>query len=152
MGINVDLWRARIGTFCQSYRLTKTIKSAQTQKVVRTIYLHPAQCVEVNPGPTKGRGSRAHKNTSSAIRGAPGVISSSQPLQDHSSVRCTERASSQASIRSWVNKCDISYHSDSETEAENLATASLLLEIRSDVKSLTKNMKSLNSKFDNLST
>ena len=110
------------------------------------------QCVETNPGPSKGRGARTSLAGTSSVTDSLPLI---QPLPDTRSNRRTEHPASQSSLMSWMHSqhdindevtagMDYDYNSETGSEPGVNNPAFILLEIRKDV-------KSLNSKFDSLS-
>lgn len=157
MGINIELWRVRIGSFSQpgNHKLPKlqTLKSKHAGLYIRLVLflLLAAQCIETIPGPLKsGRGGRSRASTSHA----PEPITSSQSMPDPEMTPRPDRGvshSSQASMQSWLNS---GYNNGNDTnlvdfdsnlqQLSGTGVSDILLEIRNDV-------KSLNRKFDSLS-
>ena len=121
MGISIQVWRARIGTYSQPNKIkasTETLQIGNLSLCIRIclFFLLIAQCVEPNPGPgPKERGSTSRAGSTSKSRGGNSTtsrasqasnehhINSSQPITyDLRSNALPKTVDSQQSLNSWL--------------------------------------------------
>lgn len=122
MGKSLEIWRARIGTYCQTkkpYRL-ELLKNNNLSLCIRLCLFFPlvAQCVETNLGSSsEDQGSRSRTGSLSRGRGHTSVASRettehqiiiSQPIayQLRSGTH-TKQVKSQPSLSSWLQPLEI---------------------------------------------
>ncbi|KAH3727943.1 hypothetical protein DPMN_053889 [Dreissena polymorpha] len=155
MGISVQQWRAKIGTFSQPVKCKQTLQTLKPMGLSLAIkavlfYLLLAQCVESNPGPPKaGRNSGTIRGRSDA----PASSSSGQEADVAASLTrppraCSSwRSTSQISITDMLHSRDPRAISETDTgdtvtdgvdqlDCQNLDFGLILLEIRKDVKGI----------------
>ena len=173
MGVSIEVWGAKVGTFTQlnKAKMTmRTLKTKHTLLLIRMVlfFLLVANGVESNPGPTVGKGkgqsSRVGRRTQVEV-----VQHVETDIQQHSQQRSTRGRTSalevnQGSLNTWLNATGTSQETEQDligdtnsetqydsdiTELENngntgtMNTQSLLLEIHRDV-------KKMNNKFDSM--
>ncbi|KAH3747203.1 hypothetical protein DPMN_181624 [Dreissena polymorpha] len=163
MGISVQQWRAKIGTFSQPVKCKQTFQKLKPMGLSLAIkavifYLLLAQCVESNPGPPKtGRKSGTIRGRSDATASSTSGQEAEVPASLTRPPRaCSSgRSTNQISITDMLHFRDPRVISETDTgdtgdtdmddvdqlDCQNLDFGNILLEIRKDV-------KRIHTKFD----
>ena len=168
MGVALEVWRARIGTFVQPVKIKTSLKVLELKHshislCIRTVLflLLVCQCIESNPGPTtqssKGRGNKAVHHVGRCTRNssvdllAPPPPPEQQPAvpgtgYDHGTISAWLRSEQ---LQSQDSRPD-SAHTDSSNNQNTIDTTQLLLEIRGDIKCMNKKFDSLQQTVNEL--
>lgn len=116
MGISLQQWRAKIGTFIQPNKSrvsTKTLELKYVSLCIRTVlfYLLIAEGIEVNPGPPTRRGtqgSRGGARGTGSPRGRgsgynrPDYFANMDNQIESGSIRRSDRIRGQSSLNAWL--------------------------------------------------
>ncbi|KAH3772025.1 hypothetical protein DPMN_173356 [Dreissena polymorpha] len=122
MGISVQQWRAKIGTFSQPVKCKQTLQTLKPMGLSLAIkavlfYLLLAQCVESNPGPPKaGRNSGTIRGRSDA----PASSSSGQEADVAASLTRPPRACSSGRSTSQISITDMLHSRDQERSRKRI--------------------------------
>lgn len=168
MGVSIEVWRARVGTFVQHSKPKAAAKTWRTKYpsmslIIRTLLflLLVSQCVESNPGPGsqngRGRGENKGSGRSSSARRTRHTENDfpddlSQPITNNLQCSHNERPS-QGGLSSWLRSSQRHESADHTNDRDfdisnnsgntHIDTTTILLEIRSDIKAMTKKFDSL---------
>jgi regulator of replication initiation timing len=160
MGISIEAWRAKIGTFSQPVKKIfhmNTLKPRHISLCIRVVLflMLITQCVVPNPGPGPGTSWRAPSGRQSTSGSGPSRPTLQEQVHDQRELRSATKRSSEMhtenqnspSLTTWLRKeGDLSrpkHTSGSNIDVNPSDPTAILLEIHRDV-------KSLNSKFDSL--
>jgi len=172
MGITIEIWRARIGTFTNPSSRKKTCLTTSASGhylslCIRTLlfFLLAAQCVERNPGPTSGRGrggGRGGRTSTVASLSTHDFDSSQNNVLNDVGHTYSTRSSSQSSLASWLQPESTSQASNftqgpltspqplQDTHTDDINVTSILLDIRSELRHINRRFDMLEKSVDDI--
>lgn len=160
MGICTEMWRARIGVFCQPRKSPgdkiQTLKPKCMGLCIRValFLLLAAQCIETNPGPPKTTDAQKSRAPSRSRR-IESATANVDDVSSHKQTNCDLNDNidlSQTTRQTTIDSMFSSIDSDVSLQRNSASTsASNNIDITSVILEVSANVKSMNSKFDNLS-